>query len=129
MKRRVALIAALASAVVLGALPAPAGATFNQWYCGYVVQPTELCTGSGAHSFRYNSASYPGPPQHNVYLCSPLYNTRTQQTRGGIFPCGYNFTSYDYGATSAADYVARAYIHYTYCCAHTIDGYAHTNTN
>jgi hypothetical protein len=123
LRLSVTLLVAVCALVV--AAPAPAQA-YYQNYCGVVKAPWDDCYSDGLHSWDFNRASYPGPPQHNVGVCEYMWNNRTHAIRGGIHPCDNNYVSYYYGPTTQADYNARVYIDGSECCPHTIDGYADT---
>jgi hypothetical protein len=115
--------------VVLMVLPATAAA-YEQYYCGRVLSPgTEICDSSGLHSIDFNQAWYPGPTEHNVYVCEYVWNARTLQIR--INPntgsrsayCRKDQAATYYGVTSQADYNGKVYNDRRTCCRHTINGY------
>lgn len=109
-------------------LAAPASSSaYGQTYCGELMWPgVSLCNSSGLHSWRWNRANYPGPPQHNILVCEYVWNAEGNRVRGNGPYCGTNNVETDYGATTRAVYNARVYLHPSVCCQHTVVGYART---
>jgi hypothetical protein len=131
-RARIALASVTIVLAAMAAIPAQSMAVWDQYFCGIVRAPGEVCYSSGSHSLYMSRSWYPGAPAHHVKTCTYLYNNRTTAVRGGVIDCGWsdvpnNNTGYvNFGQTSAADYNARVYNHFDTCCAHTVNGYTST---